>query len=104
MIELFMSKIKGSFKEVCGKKNVESFVVEERVLEEVLVGSASFPNSLFDKWLKDIFQTSLLQTVKFGGKDEGIGVVKLCLGGKGEGILEDGFMGSCLPKKVSFMD
>lgn len=104
MIELFMSKIKGSFKEVCGKKNVESFVVEERVLEEVLVGSASFPNSLFDKWLKDIFQTSLLQTVKLGGKEEGIGVVKLCLGGKGEGILEDGFMGSCLPKKVSFMD
>jgi hypothetical protein len=106
MIELFMSKIKGSFLEVCGKKNGESFVVEERVLDEVLVGSASFPNSLFEKWLKDIFQTSLQLTVKFGGKEEGMGVVKLCLGGgKGDGILEeDGFMGSCLPKKVSFMD
>jgi len=76
------------------------------VLDEVLVGSASFPNSLFEKWLKDIFQTSLQLTVKFGGKEEGMGVVKLCLGGgKGDGILEeDGFMGSCLPKKVSFMD
>ncbi|KAK7859077.1 protein smax1-like 4 [Quercus suber] len=73
------------------------------ISKEVLVGSASFPNSLFEKWLKDIFQTSL-QTFKVGGK-EGI-EVRLCLEGKGEGFLEDGFMGSCLPKKiyVSFID
>ncbi|KAG2699515.1 hypothetical protein I3760_07G195100 [Carya illinoinensis] len=104
MIELFISKIKGSFEEVCGKQNMGSFSVEERVLEEVLVGSASFPNSLFEKWLKDIFQTSL-QTVKFGGK-RGMSI-RLCLDGKGEGILEDGFLGSCLPKKIqvsNYMD
>lgn len=103
MIELFMSKIKGSFEEVCGKQNVERFSVEERVLEEVLAGSASFPNSLFEKWLKDIFQTSL-QTVKFGGK-KGVDV-RLCFDGKGEGGIQgDSFMGSLLPNKiqVSFM-
>lgn len=97
MIELFLSKIKSSFEEIYVKQNVDNFSVEERVLEEVLVGSASFPNSLFEKWLKDIFQTSL-QTFKVGGK-EGI-EVRLCLEGKGEGFLEDGFMGSCLPKKI----
>ncbi|KAM4131464.1 hypothetical protein ACJW30_01G177900 [Castanea mollissima] len=103
MIELFLSKIKSSFEEIYVKQNVDNFSVEERVLEEVLVGSASFPNSLFEKWLKDIFQTSL-QTFKVGGK-EGV-EVRLCLEGKGEGFLEDGFMGSCLPKKiyVSFID
>ncbi|KAF5461696.1 hypothetical protein F2P56_017772 [Juglans regia] len=97
MIELILSKIKGSFEEVCGKQNVDSFSVEERVLEEVLVGSASFPNSLFEKWLRDIFQTSL-RTVEFGGK-KGMGV-RLCLDGKGDGILEDGFLGSRLPKTI----
>jgi hypothetical protein len=104
MIELFMLKIKGSFEE----ENVVNFSVDERVLEEVLVGSASFPNSLFEKWLKDIFQTSL-QRFKVGGK-EGM-EIRLCLelDGKGEEgvlVLEDGFLGSCLPKKikVSFID
>lgn len=102
--ELFLSKIEGCFEGVYGGKlNGVSFSVDKRVLERISVGSGSFPNSLFEKWLKGIFQTSL-KTVKFGGK-EGI-LVRLCLGGKEEeedeqeeGILE-GFLGSCLPKKI----
>ncbi|XP_061992910.1 protein SMAX1-LIKE 4-like [Rosa rugosa] len=94
--ELFLSKIEGCFEGVYGKQNGVSFSVDKRVLEEISVGSGSFPNSLFEKWLKGIFQTSL-KLVKFGGK-EGI-LVSLCLGGTEEGILE-GFLGSCLPKKI----
>ncbi|PRQ37130.1 putative P-loop containing nucleoside triphosphate hydrolase [Rosa chinensis] len=94
--ELFLSKIEGCFEGVYGKQNGVSFSVDKRVLEEISVGSGSFPNSLFEKWLKGIFQTSL-KSVKFGGK-EGI-LVRLCLGGTEEGILE-GFLGSCLPKKI----
>lgn len=102
--ELFLSKIEGCFEGVYGGKlNGVNFSVDKRVLERISVGSGSFPNSLFEKWLKGIFQTSL-KTVKFGGK-EGI-LVRLCLGGKEEeedeqeeGILE-GFLGSCLPKKI----
>ncbi|BBG92765.1 Double Clp-N motif-containing P-loop nucleoside triphosphate hydrolases superfamily protein [Prunus dulcis] len=94
--ELFMSKIEGCFEEVYGKHNVVSFSVDKRVLEGICNGSGYFPNSLFEKWLKDIFQTRL-RAVKLSGK-EGI-LVRLCLGDKEEGILE-GFLGSCLPKKI----
>lgn len=103
MTEVFFSKIKRCFEEVFGDQNGVGFSIEEGVLEKVLEGSGSFLNSLFEKWLKDIFETSL-QTVKFGGK-EGI-VVRLCFGGRNDKVLVDGFMGTCLPKKiqVSFMD
>ncbi|XP_068327826.1 protein SMAX1-LIKE 4-like [Pyrus communis] len=94
--ELFLSKIEGCFGEVYGKLNVVRFSVDKRVLEGVCIGSGYFPNSLFEKWLKDIFQKSL-RAVKLSGK-EGI-LVRLCLGDKEDGILE-GFLGSCLPMKI----
>lgn len=101
MAELFSAKMEECVEEAIGNQNGVRFSVEERVIERVCVGSGSFPNSLFEKWLKDVFQTSL-RTGKFGGK-EGM-VVRLCLGGgdhNKDGInLEDGFMGSCLPKKI----
>ena len=101
--EAFLSKIKGSFGVGCDSENTVSFSVEQKLLDEVLAGGDTFLNSLFEKWLKEVFQTSV-KTVKIGGK-EGMGV-RLCLVGKGEKGLEDGFMGSSLPKKiqVSFMD
>ncbi|XP_062093928.1 protein SMAX1-LIKE 4-like isoform X2 [Humulus lupulus] len=114
MKELFQSKMEESFSEICGKQNVlllrTSLSVEERVLEEVCYGSGCFSNCLFEKWVKDVFQTAL-KTVRFSGKGKdsgsgsgggggGGGVVRLCLGGKEEGILEDGYMGSCLPTKI----
>lgn len=103
MREAFLSKIKGSFEVGYDSENTVSFSVEQKLLEEVLAGCDSFLNSLFEKWLKEVFQTSV-KTVKIGGK-EGM-EVRLCLVGKGEKGLEDGFMGSSLPKKiqVSFMD
>lgn len=103
MRDVFLSKIKGSFGVGCDSENIVSFSVEQKLLDEVLAGCDSFLNSLFEKWLKEVFQTSV-KTVKIGGK-EGIGV-RLCLVGKGEKGLEDGFMGSSLPKKIqiSFMD
>ncbi|KAM6563253.1 hypothetical protein CsatB_023251 [Cannabis sativa] len=120
MKELFQWKMEESFNEICGKENVvmvrkSRFSVEERVLEEVCYGSGCFTNCLFEKWVVDVFQTAL-KMVRFSGKgkdcgsDSGSGsggggggvggVVRLCLGGKEEGILEDGFMGSCLPTKI----
>ncbi|RVW16110.1 Protein SMAX1-like 4 [Vitis vinifera] len=103
MREAFLSKIKGSFEVGYDSENTVSFSVEQKLLEEVLAGCDSFLNSLFEKWLKEVFQTSV-KTVKIGGK-EGM-EVRLRLVGKGEKGLEDGFMGSSLPKKiqVSFMD
>ncbi|KAJ4845754.1 hypothetical protein Tsubulata_032867 [Turnera subulata] len=103
MADVFLSKLNSCFQEVFGDQNEIGFSSEERVLEEIVEGLGSVVNSLFDKWLKDIFQTTL-QTVKFGGK-EGIGFM-LCFGGKSDKVLEDGFMGTYLPKKipVSFMD
>ncbi|TKY72774.1 Chaperone protein ClpB1 [Spatholobus suberectus] len=99
--DMFLSKIKESFEEVYG---VVKFTVEERVIEEIGVGCGNFTNSMYEKWLKDIFQSSL-QTVNFGGK-EGIDFT-LCWGGKGDRKSDSGFMGSCLPKNVQvnyFMD
>ncbi|XP_034902173.1 protein SMAX1-LIKE 4 [Populus alba] len=104
MTEVLSSKIKRHVNEVFGDQNGVYFSIEERVLGEVLEGSGSFVNSQFEKWLKGIFQTSL-KTVKLGGKEEGIGV-RLCFGFTSDRVFEDGFMGTCLPKKiqVSFMD
>ncbi|KAK7411972.1 hypothetical protein VNO78_03417 [Psophocarpus tetragonolobus] len=105
MGEMFLSKIKESFEEVYGKQGVVNFTVEKRVIEEIGVGCGNFTNSMFEKWLKDIFQSSL-QTVNFGGKEGGIGFT-LCWGGKGDRKSDSGFMGSCLPKNVQvnyFMD
>ncbi|KAG6386590.1 hypothetical protein SASPL_151756 [Salvia splendens] len=71
------------------------FEVEEEVLEHVLRGMGMYLNSLFGKWLKDIFQTSL----------DGIGErekvsVRLCLVGEGEREEGDGFKGTSLPKRI----
>ncbi|GFZ09157.1 double Clp-N motif-containing P-loop nucleoside triphosphate hydrolases superfamily protein [Actinidia rufa] len=109
MKEIILCKIKGSFEEVCGSEGDLGCLlggVEEKLLEELLLACGSFLNNHFEKWLKDVFQTSL-QTVKFGGK-EGVVSIRLCLGGKEESGLDlegCGFMGSSLPKKiqVSFM-
>ncbi|OIV97405.1 hypothetical protein TanjilG_16166 [Lupinus angustifolius] len=105
MKDMFLFKIKGSFEEVYGVMN---FSVENKVIEEIGVSCGSFTNSMFEKWLKDIFQTSL-RIVNFGGKEkenEGI-VFTLCWGGKGDKKCHSGFMSSCLPKNIQvnyFMD
>ncbi|CAN4084850.1 unnamed protein product [Withania somnifera] len=82
---VFMFKMRRSLEEVCGSKMLTSFHLEEMVLARVFGGCGSFLNSLFDEWLKDIFQTSL----RMIEEKENIG-----------------FKGSCLPRgiQVSIMD
>ncbi|KAL6977875.1 hypothetical protein U1Q18_026658 [Sarracenia purpurea var. burkii] len=108
--QMVLSRIKWCFEEVFGSEGSLSGLfggVEEKLLEELLVGFGSFVNNLFDKWLKEVFQRSL-ETVRIGGK-EGMRTmsVRVCLGSKGMSEWENsnGFMGSKLPKKIqiSFM-
>ncbi|KAJ8543068.1 hypothetical protein K7X08_005591 [Anisodus acutangulus] len=101
MKEVFMFKMRRSLEEVCGSKVVESFCLEEMVLEKVFEGCGSFLNSLFDEWLKDIFQTSLQMVDK---KKENV-IIKLCEVVRAKDD-ENGFKGSCLPRgiQVSIMD
>ncbi|KAM7469002.1 hypothetical protein LguiA_007185 [Lonicera macranthoides] len=104
--ETLWSKMKESFEEICKSKSGDCFVVEEVVMEEVLNGCGLFLNSLFEKWLKDVFQTSLLRLKNMG--KEGIlneYSIRLCLDEKGKrnsnGLEDDGgFMGSNLPKSI----
>ncbi|KAL1568192.1 protein SMAX1-LIKE 4-like [Salvia divinorum] len=89
--EALLSEFERAFSEAGGGSGLE---VEEEVLGHVLRGMGMYLNSLFGKWLKDIFQTSL----------DGIGErekvsVRLCLVGEGEKE-GDGFRGTCLPKRI----
>ncbi|KAL5699618.1 hypothetical protein ACHQM5_030496 [Ranunculus cassubicifolius] len=100
-----MDKLKGSFEEVFGgSEGKVHFSVDEMVLEEIVNGGEGIlVASLFENWLKDIFQTNL-QMVKKGGKD---GIVRLSLGDKlVDSGLENGYMGSNFPKtiQVSFKE
>ncbi|GMI97538.1 SMAX1-like 4, Arabidopsis thaliana heat shock protein-related [Hibiscus trionum] len=99
----FMSKMKETLVATFGGDNVISFSVENKVLDGILFGSSYFLNSLFEKWLNDIFQRGL-ETVKTGGKD-GIREIRLSSGGILGKAMENGYMGTCLPSKiqVSFM-
>lgn len=111
MGELFMRKMRTCFGEVFGKQKLENFRIEERVIEEMSEGCGCFTNSLFERWVKEIFERRL-QGIKLGGKEEGI-VLKLCWGGKDKGkegkgdrvlIMDSnsikGFMSSCLPTNI----
>ncbi|KAH6754825.1 hypothetical protein C2S53_020029 [Perilla frutescens var. hirtella] len=93
--EMFLYKLRRSFDEASGCTDLNNLKVEEKVLEQVLGGSGLYLNSSFEEWLKDIFQTSL------GAVNSGERVrVRLCLVGEGESCAEDGFMGTCLPKRI----
>ncbi|XP_058113622.1 protein SMAX1-LIKE 4-like [Magnolia sinica] len=97
--ENFRSKLEESFQSALGGKRRGIFCVDEGVLEELVVASASFVESLFEKWLKDVFQTSLATVDwKKGGKE--VWVVRMSVEGK-IGNLEFGFEGSNLPKRIS---
>ncbi|KAM7269641.1 hypothetical protein ACFE04_025138 [Oxalis oulophora] len=111
--EALVSKMKDIFEGVFGEENVSKFSVEEKVIDGIIVGTGYFVNSLFEKWLKEIFQTSLHKlVVNIGGGNDHVSV-KLLLGvGGGGGILQEekvlevGYMDTCLPNKiqVSFID
>lgn len=95
--EMLLSEFKRAFNEV---SRGHSLKVEEKVLEQVLRGCGLYLNSLFGKWLKDIFQTSL-HGLNSGEREKFS--VRLCLVGEREGEGErekDGFKGTCLPKNI----
>ncbi|KAL2250917.1 protein SMAX1-LIKE 4 [Sesamum indicum] len=95
--EMFLSKFKRSFEEVSGNRNISSFNVEELVLEEILQGSGLHLNSLFEQWLKEVFQTSL-RMVDTGEREKVS--IRLCSREKGESSPEAGFLGTCLPTRI----
>ncbi|KAM0020498.1 putative Clp, repeat (R) domain, P-loop containing nucleoside triphosphate hydrolase [Helianthus debilis subsp. tardiflorus] len=102
MRESLLFKMKRVFKVLFDCKELD-LKVEEMVLDEVLLGCGVYLNSLFEKWLKEVFQTSL-EVVKSGGK--GVKSLRVCLvideKGGGVGIEEknEGFMGTNLPNKI----
>ncbi|XP_010438242.1 PREDICTED: protein SMAX1-LIKE 4-like [Camelina sativa] len=111
--KFFVTKIKDSCEEILGQREERfGFTVDAELIERFYKGCGFFANGLFEEWVKEVFQTGLV-TVKNGGK-EGISVINLCLGGidmidQGEEVYEEeeeGFMGTCLPKRiqVSFVD
>ncbi|PKI52618.1 hypothetical protein CRG98_026958 [Punica granatum] len=84
--------------EVYEGENKVQFTVEDSVLDEIVDASGLAVNSLLEKWIREIFQTSL-NIVRISGRSgEG---VRLCLGDRGEGNLGDGFFNSSLPKKIN---
>lgn len=96
--EILVSRFKRAFHEAA---RTESLKVEEKVLEQVLRGEGLYLNSSFEKWLKDVFQTSLCN-LNIGEKEKVS--VRLCLVGKregeGESCAKDGYFGTCLPKRI----
>ncbi|KAI3775287.1 hypothetical protein L1987_49858 [Smallanthus sonchifolius] len=103
MRESFMFKMKGVFEAVFGSTEFD-LKVEEMVLDEVLYGCGVYLNGLFEKWLKEVFQTSL-EVVKNGGK--GVNSLRVCLvidekegGGVGIEEKDEGFMGTNLPNNI----
>ncbi|KAL0791645.1 hypothetical protein Bca101_007891 [Brassica carinata] len=108
--KFFVTKIKDSCEEILGQHEERfGFTVQPELIEKFYKGCGFFANGLFEKWVKDVFQTGLV-TVKNGGK-EGISVINLCLRDidmidQGEVYEEEGFMGTCLPNtiQVFFVD
>lgn len=97
MKELFFSKLMESFNEVYWHENKVQFSIEDSVLEEIVESSGFSVNSLLDKWIQDIFKTSL-NIVRISGR--GGGSIRLCLGDREERDLGDGFLNSSLPMEI----
>ena len=103
--KIFMEKFEESCEKILRKRDERfRFTVDAELIEKLYKGCGFCANSLFEEWVKEVFQTGLV-TVKNGGK-EGISVINLCLGGidmidQGEKVYEEeGFMGTCLPSRI----
>ncbi|XP_023765330.1 protein SMAX1-LIKE 4 [Lactuca sativa] len=103
MRESFLFKLRAVLAIVFGSIEFE-LKVEDMVLDEILFGCGLYLNGLFEKWLKEVFQTSL-DMVKKGGK--GVKSLRVSLvidekegGGVGIEEKDEGFMGSNLPNKI----
>ncbi|XP_056859429.1 protein SMAX1-LIKE 4-like [Raphanus sativus] len=103
--KFFVEKFEESCEEILGKREERfRFTVDAESIEKLYKGCGFCANSLFEEWVKEVFQAGLL-TVKNGG-NEGISVINVCLGGidmidQGEKVYEEeGFKGTCLPSRI----
>ncbi|KAG1331953.1 Chaperone protein ClpB [Cocos nucifera] len=94
MSENLLSKLHRAFEEVMGGgEGMGQLCVDQMAVEELMMASGSFLESSFDKWVREVFQTSLV-TVKKGGK------VRLGVEGREGDVREFGFQGSVLPNRI----
>ncbi|RWR91491.1 protein SMAX1-LIKE 4 [Cinnamomum micranthum f. kanehirae] len=102
MSEKFLSKLNRSFEQAIGseRRGFLCLCVDGVVLEELVEASDTFGESLFEKWLKDIFQMSLV-TVKNGGKEK---VIRLSVAEGKDGNLETAYEGSSLPNGIQVVN
>lgn len=92
--ESLLLKLHRAFEEVVGGgEGTGQLCVDQMAVEELIMASGSFLESLLDKWVRDVFQISLA-TVKKGGK------VTLGAEGREGNAGQFGFQGSVLPKKI----
>jgi hypothetical protein len=84
------------------EEQFENLSVDREVIEWLVWASGSCLESLFEKWVREVFQTCV-PTVNKGGKLRlGLGVAVGAIGGgieRSEGIVS-GFCGSVLPEKI----
>ncbi|XP_010541106.1 PREDICTED: protein SMAX1-LIKE 4 isoform X2 [Tarenaya hassleriana] len=100
--KVFVERVRDSCEMILGGQERLDFSVEEKLMRKLSDKSGFFLNSVSEEWAREVFEECLL-TVKNGGK-EGISVIKLCFGGidviEEGAVYEDGFMGTCLPKRI----
>lgn len=84
------------------KGQIGNFSVDKEVIEWLVWASGTCLESLFEKWVREVFQTCV-PTVKKGGKVRlglGIGVGDIGGGIEGSEGIVSGFCGSVLPEKI----
>ncbi|XP_008811457.3 protein SMAX1-LIKE 4 [Phoenix dactylifera] len=92
--ESLLSKLHRAFEEVASSgQGTGKLCVDRTAVEELIMASGSFLESLWDKWVREVFRMSLA-TVKKGGK------VRLAVEGKVGNVGELGFQGSALPRRI----
>ncbi|KAG1364495.1 putative protein SMAX1-LIKE 4 [Cocos nucifera] len=92
--ESLVLKLHQAFQEVVGSgEGTGQLCVDQMAVEELIMASGSFLESLLDKWMREVFQMSLT-TVKKGGK------VRLGVEGRKGSVGEFGFQGSLLPNGI----
>nr|XP_010929336.1 protein SMAX1-LIKE 4 [Elaeis guineensis] len=92
--ESLLLKLHQAFEEVVGsEEGTGQLCVDQMAVEELIIASGSFLESLLDKWVRQVFQMSLA-TVKKSGK------VRLGVEGKEGNVWEFGFQGSVLPSRI----
>ncbi|CAL9136180.1 unnamed protein product [Musa textilis] len=93
--ENLASKLLRAFDEArSGEDGTGQLSIDGAAVEELMAAAGSFSESFFERWVRDVFQASL-RTVEKGGN------VRLSVEGKEGNVVEFGFMGSVLPRRIA---